>query len=67
MQCTTQLLAHSDKRTSTDGEVTAEKVPEIDTLVTQLMLENVYAPDAQDAAPAAVRAAARKSVGVRSQ
>ncbi|WFD39269.1 TPR-like protein [Malassezia japonica] len=60
--CTTQLLAHSDKRTSTDGEVTAEKVPEIDTLVTQLMLENVYAPDAQDAAPAAVRAAARKSV-----
>lgn len=58
-QCTAQLLAHPDRATSRDGDITATSIPEVDALATRLLLTRVYAPDASPAAPPAVRAAVR--------
>lgn len=56
-QCAAQLLAHKDKQS--DGDAVAEKIPAIDAMATELLLNNVYAAGASDPAPPAVRAAAR--------
>ncbi|KAI3627427.1 oca3 [Malassezia furfur] len=55
--CAAQLLAHKDKQS--DGDAVAEKIPAIDAMATELLLNNVYAAGASDPAPPAVRAAAR--------
>ena len=54
-----KLLSSKAMATSDDSSIKAERVEELDTLATKLLLESVYAPDAQYPTPESVRSATR--------
>ena len=57
--CASKLLSSKAMTTSDDSSIKAERVEELDTLATKLLLESVYAPDAQYPTPESVRSATR--------
>ena len=57
--CASKLLSSKAMATSDDSSIKAERVEELDTLATKLLLESVYAPDAQYPTPESVRSATR--------
>lgn len=57
--CASKLLSSKAMTTSEDSSIKAERVEELDTLATKLLLESVYAPDAQYPTPESVRSATR--------
>ena len=48
-----------DSAPTVSGDITAERVDDVDSLATKILLESVYAPDAKYATPDCVRAATR--------
>lgn len=57
VQCTSKML--DSKALTMSNDIVAERVSDVDTLVTKLLFESVYAPDAKYATPDCVRAAIR--------